>query len=206
MKLYPYIIFLLIFSCAFNEKKDDDTTAKTVINEALEKPISYCYDSIQGIKGFIVNNPDIDISENLKLNIYALDGTILSSVQMDNEYQPIIFRCSDFNEEFFSIVIDGTKKYLKRNDKRIIFQTWENHILDGVFAINFDVKSNPIKKSIEGEKLVTQLSNNRRITPLEIDGNYLMVKYEDFNTSQTLTGWIQWRNSYCLLIELLYFA
>ncbi|WP_035097358.1 hypothetical protein, partial [Aquimarina megaterium] len=67
------------------------------------------------------------------------------------------------NDSIYSVLIKEETKYILKDDRLISIQSWEEHLLNSVFAIGFDVEENPIRESIKGKPILSKKSNNHRI-------------------------------------------
>lgn len=192
-----------IYSC--KEVKDENKIEEKVKAEVIDlKDPSYC-NNIENTIGIVVVNKE-DFKDGDELNILNEDLSVFKTSNMNEEYEISSYKCLSVNDSIYSVLIKEETKYILKDDRLISIQSWEEHLLNSVFAIGFDVEENPIRESIKGKTILSKKSNNHRISPIEIKGEWMKVKHQDFNTEKTTEGWIKWRNEKCLFIEIFYFA
>ena len=133
-------------------------------------------------------------NDNFKPLAFHPDNFLLALKVIDttgNRYKVLI------NEKI------SIKKYLKRNQDFLLFQSWEEHILS-VFSVGFDEVSNPLQESpLESSKKV-YYDKDEFYHPSQIKGDWLQVKWGSEGDWEY--GWIRWKDGEKLLVELYYFA
>jgi len=143
------------------------------------------------------------------------------------EYENDNFRPFSFHPDYFTLALKligeksnyyevvvneetKLKKYIKKNDKNLKFETWENHILK-TFAIEFNQKENPIRETPNGTLKKVDLSKIERFGAVEFKGEWLKINWDtekntDSDSKKTDFGWIKWKEGENLLIDWFYFA
>lgn len=113
---------------------------------------------------------------------------------------------SELNDYYEVVVNENTwiKKYIKKNNPLLKFQTWEEHILSSVFAVGFDENKNPLRSypSLSADTLY--YDKDEFYYPNQIKGEWLQVKWG--SEGNWNYGWIKWKDKDRLLIEIFYFA
>lgn len=130
-------------------------------------------------------------------------------------FQPFAFHPDNFllvlvvvseNEDRYEVVVNegtGLKKFIKKGASGLMFQTWEEHIVN-VFAVDFDPKSNPIfADPLKGSAKINY-DNNEYYYPVKVKDNWLQIRWGEEGDYDY--GWIMWKYKKKLLIELSYFA
>jgi len=143
------------------------------------------------------------------------------------EYENDNFRPFSFHPDYFTLALKligeksnyyevvvneetKLKKYVKKNDKNLKFETWENHILK-TFAIEFNQKENSIRETPNGTLKKVDLSKIERFGAVEFKGEWLKINWDtekntDSDSKKTDFGWIKWKEGENLLIDWFYFA
>jgi hypothetical protein len=192
-----------IYSC--KEVKSKNEIKENIKAEVIDlKDPSYCSD-IENTIGIVVVNKE-DFKDGDKFNILNKDLSVFKTSNMNEEYEISSYKCLSVNDSTYSIIVEGDTKYILKNDHLVSLQKWDEHLLNSIFSIGLDVEENPIRETIKGKPILSEKSNNHRIFPIEIKGEWMKVKHQDFNTEKTTEGWIKWRNEKCLFIEIFYFA
>ncbi|MEW7289323.1 hypothetical protein [Aquimarina sp. 2304DJ70-9] len=193
----------LIYSC--KEVKSKNEVIEKVNAEVIDlKDPSYCND-IENTIGIVIVNKE-NFKDGDKLNILNEDLSVFKTSEMNEEYEISSYKCLSVNDSIYSITTEGGTKYIRKNDHLVSLQKWDEHLLNSIFSIGVDVEDNPIRETIKGKPILSKKSNNHRISPIEIKGDWMKVKHQDFNTEKTTEGWIKWRNEKCLVVEIFYFA
>ncbi|WP_298547099.1 hypothetical protein [uncultured Aquimarina sp.] len=200
------IVIIASFSiCSCKEVKRESKIEEKVKSEVIDlKDPSYCNDIENTIGILFVNNENFNKNDELK--ILNKDMSTFKAWRAKEEYEILSFRCFGAKDSIYSIFIDDETKYILKDDRLVILQSWEEHLLNSIFSIGLDLEENPIRESIEGNPILSEKSNNYKISPVEIKGEWMKVKYQNFNTEKTTEGWIKWRNEKCLFVEIFYFA
>ena len=203
MKKINLILVIYLFFCSCKEIKKPDNVTNDVAAISISKPI-YC-DTIKNSIGVIyINNENFKKGE--QITILNEDRSKFKDWGATEEYQILTFKCYSSKDNLYSILFDDEIKFIKKEDDKIEFLSWEEHILKNVFSVGFDFSENPIRESINGKSLISKKSNNYRISVVQIEKEWMKVKYQNYNDESTTEGWIKWRDEECLFIELFYFA
>ncbi len=194
----------LIYSC--KEVKDNNfKIEKTNIEVTTLKDPSYC-NNIENTIGIVVVNKE-SLKDEDQLNILNEDLSTFRKISNANgEYQISSFKCLSVNDSIYSVLIEGETKYILRDKELLHLQKWDEHVLNNIFSIGIDLEENPIREIIEGKPILSKTSNNYRIFPVKIKGNWMKVKYQDYNNERIIEGWVKWRNEKCIFVEIFYFA
>jgi hypothetical protein len=197
------IASFFIFSCKKAESKKE--VVEKVKTEVIDlKDPTYC-DNIENTIGIIIVNKK-EFKDSDKLNILNKDLSVFKTSKMNDEKEISSYKCLSVNDSIYSVLIEEEIKYILKDDKLVSLQKWDEHLLNSIFSIGFNVEENPIREVVKGRSILSKKSNNYRIFPIEIQGERMKVKYQDFNTEEITKGWIKWRNEKCLFIEIFYFA
>lgn len=145
---------------------------------------SYSYDDSDGVYDFY--------NESFRPFAFNPDGYSLALTAVSR------------NGDKFEVIVNeetGLKKYIVVNQKSgLTFKTC-SEFLTSSFAVSFDQNSNPLRKTIAGEKIGLKKSDNFLVRPLEINKDWLKVQYEDLSTKTKTEGWIRWKDSKKIIIQ-----
>ena len=205
MKNTVILISICFFFYTCKEvKSENKIEEKANTKEVALKNPSYCNNIENTIGILFVNNESF--SKNDELEILNEDLSTFKTWKAKEEREILSFRCFGKKDSIYSILMDNETKFVLRDDRLINLQSWEEHLLNNIFAIGFDVQENPIRDSVKGTPILSEKSNNYRVFPLEIEGDWMKVKHQDYNADKITEGWIKWRNEKCLFVEIFYFA
>jgi len=101
----------------------------------------------------------------------------------------------------------GLKKFVKKSDRSLKFQTWVEHI-KGVFSVKFNQVENPLRESPAGRVKHAELPEDVFFHPVQVKGEWLKVRWDGSQQAKkdAGSGWVKWRDDSQLLVELFYFA
>ncbi len=158
--------------------------------------------TIENVIGFITTS---DIYKfNDKINLYDNIGNKIKTITIKDEYDILALKCYDIDSIHYKVRLENGKTvFLKKNNKLIIFQTWEKHILS-LFSVEFDYKKNPIKDKAFYSSKTLKFVKDEFYLPYKIKDEWLQVKWGNEDNWQY--GWIKWREGNKLLISFYYFA
>lgn len=123
------------------------------------------------------------------------------------DYFSLALRCVGEDKSRFEVIVNeetGLKKFVRKTDKTLKFETFENHILK-TFSIDFNRTENPLRKIPEGEIKVVDLPKEVTFHPVEIKGEWLKVRWDN-TKKDTDFGWVRWKENDKILIKLFYFS
>ncbi len=167
------------------------------------------------------------ITKNDTIKIYNKDGSLwhMFTYYYDDsdgkydfyneEFRPFSFhpdyfllalKVTDDVGDSYRVVVnesEGLKKFLRKTNHSLKFQTWEEHILS-LFSVGFNYDKNIIKTSPNNESESIKYDSDEFYHPSQIKGKWLQVKWGSEGSWNY--GWIKWREKEKLLIELFYFA
>ncbi len=201
MKKIYLLIILNIGVCSFlfsKENMHNDFYCNELIDSINIPKLTI----INGSIGVITTSPNYKFGS--KIGVFNFNGALIDFIKITDEYDVLALKCHEINELYYKVRLNnGVIGYLKRNNKLIIFQTWEKHVIS-LFAVGFDYKNNPlqIKPTINSIKLA--YNKDEFYMPFKIKGEWLQLKWGYENNWKY--AWIRWRNQSKLLIEFFYFA
>lgn len=213
-----------------NESIKPTTVQVSKDNNAKNKRFA---ESIKNIKGLVVLGEGYDKQNDL-IRFYNADSSqwyqftfYYDDSDGDFEYKNNDFRPYSFHPDYFKLAMkligetadyyeilvneeSGLKKYVKKSNKTLKFESWQDHILN-TFAVEFDKTTNPLMNSPDGVPRSDDLSSVDRYAADKFEGDWLRVKLVKKNNPQndtvsTDSAWIRWRKDDLLLIEWVYFA
>jgi hypothetical protein len=126
------------------------------------------------------------------------------------DYFVLALRCLDEDGNHYEVIVDeetGLKKFVRKDDETLKFETWEQHILK-TFAVDFDREKNPLRETPGGKIKKVDLPKEVTFHPVEISGEWLKVRWDISKKKKNNTefGWIKWKENNNLLVELFYFS
>lgn len=129
---------------------------------------------------------------------------LIKKIIISEEKQILDLRCLAKNKFYYKVVLENKIiGYIPRDEKGILFQTWEEHVLN-LFAVDFDQIDNPLRKAPSGAAEQIQYEKDEFYHPNKIKGEWLQLEYGPDDNVQY--AWIKWREKDKLLIEMFYFA
>ncbi len=211
-----------------NQVRESSTVNKSLSNNIKEElQVKQAdIDSIKNTKGLIVLSNRY--GKNDFIRFYNEDGSLWyeftfyyddsdGKFEYENEnfapfsfhqdYFVLALRCVGEDNSHFEVIVNeetGLKKFVRKADKTLKFETLEKHILKS-FAIDFNRTENPLRKIPEGEIKVVDLPKEITFHPVEVKGEWLKVRWDN-TKKDTDFGWIKWKENDKILIELFYFA
>jgi hypothetical protein len=188
---------------------------------------------IKGVRGLLVL-ADKYAKPTDMIRVYNDDGSLWHefSFYYDDsdgkfEYQKDDFLPHSFHPDYLTLALKvtaedsgryevivneetGLRKFTKKSEANLKFETWESHILR-TFAIEFDLERNPIRRVPAGDLIQGDLPNGVRFRPVKIESDWLQVRWEapsesGGNPKSSDSGWIKWKDADHLLIDWFYFA
>jgi hypothetical protein len=230
MKQYFYSVLSLLFlvgSCSSNSGsvKNESKPASSVASDSLSTGTNRSQSLDKGASvlntkeytGVIIINSKAQFSDGFDFMIYNQDKTLWKKVRfspslVSADVKPymfnydnflLIFKCIDKNGEFFKVVVNeatSTLKLISTNEKNLVFHTWEQHILNDVFSVDFKLTQNPLREKPEVKSSSKPASKYQVYHPTKIEGDWLKVKDDEGKE-----GWIKWRDEKGVLLVNLFF-
>ncbi|GGZ35240.1 hypothetical protein GCM10007049_30830 [Echinicola pacifica] len=189
-------------SCHY-EKAGKTTSLGSVFKEGVESKSSQIEQGVlEGAIGLISTSENYQFGDTIF--VFDKEGKVQNHIVFDDEYEVLSLKCLSKDNSFYKVKSENNEiGFIPKGEKGVIFQTWEEHVLS-VFSIGFNEVSNPLLDSpLENSKKV-YYDKDEFYHPSQIKGDWLQVKWgseEDWKY-----GWIMWKDSEKLLIELYYFA
>lgn len=157
---------------------------------------------VDGAIGIITTTDDYHFGDII--TIFEEDKKHSSNVILTEEYQIFALKCLSQDKAYFKVIQDNGKiGFIKNDNSKIQFETWEEHILN-LFSVGFEIKTNPLlKEPFPASEKIT-LDPDEFYHPSKIQGDWLQLKWG--NEGKWNYGWIKWKENTKLLIEFFYFA
>lgn len=210
------------------ESQEANNLAKTNVQKE-QQVVQNDKTSIENTKGLIVLSDQYSKKDFVRL--YNEDGSLWyeftyfyndsrGKFEYENEnFKPFAFhqdyfvlalKCVGEDKNRYEVIVNeesGLKKFVRKNDPNLKFQTWEDYILK-TFAIDFNRKENPLREEPDGKVKVVDLPKEATFYPVEIKGEWLKVRWDDSKKEggNIDSGWVKWKENQKILIELFYFA
>jgi hypothetical protein len=125
------------------------------------------------------------------------------------DYFVLALKCIATDASRFEVVVNeatGLTKYLRKSDRALKLDTWEDHILR-LFAVDFNRLKNPVLSAPSGNVISIRIPKDTFFHPVEIKGNWLKVRWDVTDEGKnTRYGWIKWKENSNLIIDFIYFA
>jgi hypothetical protein len=126
------------------------------------------------------------------------------------DYFLLALKCTGEEKNRYEVIVNedtGLKKFVKKDDPALKFQSWEDHV-KGAFAVKFDEVENQLRESPEGKVENAKLPVDVTFHPVEVNGAWLKVRWNGSKGSKkdSGSGWVKWRDDNQILVELFYFA
>lgn len=200
MHLLFVLTLMINFSCNCIDK-DQNLTIEH--NKSISKQKNKRGSIIDNSIGVITTSFDYEFGD--LISIYDKNKNKKTEIKIISEYQILSLKCLSMSKDFYEVVLDNNEiGFISIKSKEIIFQTWEEHILN-VFSIGFDNNLNPLLQSPSREAKVIKFDEENFYLPIEIKDEWLKLKWQD-EKNQWHYGWIRWKEKDKLIIELFYFA
>jgi hypothetical protein len=126
------------------------------------------------------------------------------------DYFLLALKCTGEDQNRYEVIVNedtGLKKFVKKDDAALKFQSWEDHI-KGAFAVKFNQVENPLRESPEGKVKNVGLPEDVTFHPVQVNGEWLKVRWDGSQEPKkdAGSGWVKWRDHNQILVELFYFA
>jgi hypothetical protein len=228
--LILFLFISLVCCTSGNTSRVSLENARRIETQETEQDNQKEKNDIENTTGVIVLSDHY--SKNEFVQIYNADGSVWHKFTFYDEevfrerntsfrpfafhrdYFLLVLKCMGQSENRFEIVVNeenGERKYVKANDPVLKFQTWEEHILNNIFAVDFDRKQNPVLEAPGGRIKSVRFPKEVYFHPVEIKGGWLKIRWEGTKQAAAKNkvgnfGWIKWNKDKTLLLELFYFA
>lgn len=199
MKYFKLCLVLLSFACQGNTKETGD---QSKLNQVAEK-ISNDQVVVEGTIGVLVESEGYQFGDIIL--VFDENQNKISEIVITEETEVLALRCLSKDESVFKVLSeDGNVGYIPINEQKVKFQTWEEHVLNSLFAVTFNEKNNSLHEDpSEGSKII-YYDKDEFYHPYQIKGEWLQVKWGSEGSWNY--GWIRWRDKEKLLIGMFYFA
>lgn len=126
------------------------------------------------------------------------------------DYFSLALKCVAEDKSRYEVIVNeetGLKKFVKKDDAALKFQSWDDHI-KGAFAVKFNQAENPLRESPAGKVKNADLREDVTFHPVQVNGEWLKVRWGGSQQPKkdTGSGWVKWRDNDQILVELFYFA
>jgi hypothetical protein len=94
------------------------------------------------------------------------------------EYFVLALKCVGEDKNRYEVIVNeetGLKKFVRKDDPTLKFETWEDHILK-LFAVGFNREENPLREMPEGKVKTIELPKEVFFHPVEIKGEWLSIR------------------------------
>lgn len=167
--------------------------------------------------GVIVINSKAQFSDGFNFKVFNDDLTTWKDVRfaptlVSAEIKPylfnydnylLIFKCVEKINDYYKVVINEFNHALKLisvKEKNLVFHSWEQHILNDAFSVDFDFAQNPLREKPQEKSITKHGDKNQIYHPTKIEGDWLKLKDDD-----NKEGWIKWRDEKGILIINLFY-
>lgn len=192
-------ITALATSCQSNGKQTENMDTVPLEDSIPENAKGI---KIEGAIGIVTTSDAYEFGDTIP--ILDQQKKLSQTIVITDEYQKLKLRCLSQTSKSYQVRLDdGNVGYIRKDQPKVKFQTWEEHVLS-VFAIGFDAEANPIKKESNNRAPENIYNPDEFYHPSKIQSDWLQIKWGTEGSWKY--GWIKWRNEEKLLIELFYFA
>lgn len=202
MRRFNLLLLGIFISCQSRSNQAQKQSVQ-ILGEKQEITMpALAYDTVNGAIGIIVPSETYQFGE--AINIYTQEHKLIRQITRTDENQIIALMCVAQDEQYYQVKFeDEVTGFIQRNSKQVVFQTWEEHVLD-VFSVDFDIKDNPLRKDPSEGASTLDFDQDEFYHPNQIKGEWLQVKWG--SEGNWNYGWIKWKEKNKLLIDLYYFA
>jgi hypothetical protein len=119
----------------------------------------------------------------------------------------IMFKCIEAKNDLYEVVVNkktGLTKYIRKS-KLWNLKSWKEHIVESVASIDLNLESNPLREKPDDNSIKIEIKKENLdpvISPEEIQGNWLKVKY--WENGKEKQAWVKWRENNQIIVELWY--
>lgn len=199
MNYLTLILFLVLSACQGNTRNG------LVKNESDQMVVMKNYDPIivEGSIGFIVESENYQFGDIIP--VFDENQNKISEIIITEETEVLALKCLSRDKTVYEVLLDGSNVgYIPISEQKVEFQTWQEHVLNRLFAVGFNEENNPLRKEPSGDSKTIHYDQNEFYHPNQIKGEWLQVKWGSGDNWDY--GWIRWRENDKLLIEMFYFA
>ncbi|MBA3632390.1 MAG: hypothetical protein H0W58_06210 [Acidobacteria bacterium] len=181
--------------------------------------------SIKNTKGLIVLSDRYGKNGNDFIRFYNEDGSLWyeftyhyavkgGKYERNENFLPLAFhpdyfilalKCVAENKNRYEVIVNEEtelKKFVKKDDPTLKFQTWEDYITKA-FAIDFNQDENPLRETPEGKVKDVDLPKEVTFHPVKVEGEWLKVSWDVAKHGDNAGfGWVKWKENQKLLVEL----
>ncbi len=203
-----YLFGLVLLMACHQGKSDKTTSQDSVVKEVVETKPEFTIPQtgesvvVEGAIGLVTTSENYEFGDTI--NIFDKEGQVQSSIVITDENQVLSLKCLSKDDSLYKVQYENDViGFIPKNEKGIIFQTWEEHILS-LFSVGFDEVSNPLLESPSESSKKAYYDKDEFYHPSQIKGDWLQVKWGSEGDWEY--GWIRWKDGEKLLVELYYFA
>lgn len=181
---------------------------------------------MKGTIGLVVLSDAYQVGEPIR--IYNADGSVwiefeisddstieygangFKPVILDTDRVDLVLKCAGRDKSRYEVLVNdetGLKKYVKKSDRNLRFETWEAYVVD-MFAVSFDEKENPVLESPGGKvkQNMPQPLKEWTLKPVAVRGVWMKIEWEVDRkfppNGKKESGWIRWRDSENIIVHL----
>lgn len=137
---------------------------------------------------------------------YGANG--FKPVILDTDRMDLVLKCTGRDKSRYEVLVNDEtvlKKYVKKSDRNLRFETWEAYIVD-MFAVSFDEKENPVLESPQGKvKHMPQPLKEWTFKPVEVKGIWMKIEWQVDRAhpsgGKKDYGWIRWRDAENIIVH-----
>ena len=176
------------------------------------------------------NNHQTDVvsldkfSETDSIVFYNKDGSIWHHFSFDyngrfenrDDFKPLAFHPDYFllvlipiakeGDKLGVLVNDETVKYIDANSDIFHYQSWEEHLLEKVYAIDLN-KNQQLRRKPSADAEIVDKDAQGVYQPVQVLNDWLKVRWQsEKSAKQTKQGWIRWKDGDRILLKFLYIS
>lgn len=225
--LYSVLSLLLLAgSCSSNtgsENKESKPATSSAASDSLSIGKNQTADKSASIlntkeyAGVVTINSKAQFSDGFDFKIYNEDMSLWKAVRfspslVSADVKPymfnydnylLIFKCVSKINDYYKVVVNASAhglKLISAKEKNLVFHTWEQHLLNDVFSVDFNITQNPLRENPQEKSASKPADKNQIYHPAKIEGDWLKVKDDEGKE-----GWIKWRDEKGILIVNLFY-
>jgi hypothetical protein len=141
---------------------------------------------------------------------YEYENENFAPFAFHQDYFLLALRLAGEDKNRYEVIVNeetGLRKFVKKSDPALKFETWEDHILK-VFAVEFDPRENALRDGPGGNVKNPNLPQDATFRPVQISGEWLKVRWDrsEQPKKDVESGWVRWRDNSQILVDLFYFS